>query len=345
MRVLLIALDSVGIDPFGHDRAESIYSQSRFLFPSNRGELLRLPDSPVPGVLVETTVASEEHRGAIECAITYTSIFSGRSAIERHGLMLGLGLKETALQEMVREHNLFCRFANPCLANAIFPFHFPFLGTSFVQDRLPVLEREAAEAALTLDGQPVRLRGSGKHGFAELFTLAEINQNIFVYAALDAGVPLFTWNDVRLGRALTGTMTNELEDRFNWGERGEAPLPTRTPTQAAHVLAALSSSHDFTFYKYQLADLISHTGRVDLAREAFDTIERFIEAILHSIDPTETSVVVTSDHGHLEQVAYSHGHPKGRVPTWYFGPDAEQAAPRLRRPEGIFHVIAEHSTR
>jgi hypothetical protein len=53
-------------------------------------------------------------------------------------------------------------------------------------------------------------------------------------------------------------------------------------------------------------------------------------------------VVVTSDHGHLEQVASSHGHPKSRVPTWYFGPDAEARADRMRRPEGIFHVLAEH---
>jgi hypothetical protein len=43
-------------------------------------------------------------------------------------------------------------------------------------------------------------------------------------------------------------------------------------------------------------------------------------------------------------VAYSHGHPKSRVPTWYFGPDAESRAARLRRPEGIFHVVAEHGT-
>jgi hypothetical protein len=59
------------------------------------------------------------------------------------------------------------------------------------------------------------------------------------------------------------------------------------------------------------------------------------------MDPRETVLIVTSDHGHLEQVAFSHGHPKSRVPTWYFGENAESQADRMRRPEGIFQVVAD----
>src|SRR6478752_4314631 len=137
-RVILIALDSVGIDPLGSDRLESVYFESRFLFPRQAGaDPLPLPDAPVPGALVETAVAGPEHPGAIECAITYTSIFSGQSALDRHGLMRGLGLDEQTLTGMVGKDNLFRRFAHPCLANAIFPAHLQFLGSSFVQDLLP----------------------------------------------------------------------------------------------------------------------------------------------------------------------------------------------------------------
>lgn len=340
-RVILIALDSVGIDPLGHDRPESVYANSRFLFPPGSGADPRpLPDAPVPGALVETVVAGPDDRGAVECAITYTSIFSGHSALDRHGLMRGLGMNERELTGMVRADNLFRRFDRPCLANALFPAHLPFLGTSFVEDLLPAFDRPAVEAAVRLDGRAVRLKGADKHGFAELFTLGEINQNIFVYAAREAGARLRTWDDVRDGRALTGTMTHELEARFDWSGLGLEPLPPRSPAEAAGVLTALAAEHDFTFYKYQLADLVSHTGRVELARRVFETIEAFVEGVLTGIDPTESAVIVTSDHGHLEQVAYSHGHPKSRVPTWYFGPDAEARADRMRRPEGVFHVVA-----
>jgi hypothetical protein len=342
-RVILIALDSVGIDPLGHNRPDSVYANSRFLFPRRieAGPVL-LSTSPIPGALVETVVADSDQPGAIECAITYTSIFSGRSALERHGLMNGLGLDEQTLKAMVCDDNLFRRFAKPCLANSLFPVHLPFLGSSFVQDLISAYDRKAVEAVVHFDGRPVRLRGPNKHGFAELFTLGEINQNIFVYAAREAGVPLRGWDDARGGRALTGTMTHELEARFNWDALGLTALPYREPREAAAVLVALASQHDFTFYKYQLTDLVSHTGRVDLARAVFGVIETFVEVVLGAIDPQKTVVIITSDHGHLEQVAFSHGHPKSRVPTWYFGPDAEIHADRMRRPEEIFHVVAEH---
>jgi hypothetical protein len=234
--VLLIALDSVGIDPLGHNRPESVYSESRFLFPKGRtGDPLPILDAPLPGALVETVVARDDAPGAIECAITYTSMFSGQSALERHGLMNGLGMNETMLKDLVRSDNLFRRFANPCLANAIFPAHLSFLGTSFVQQLLPAFDRPTIEVKLQMDGQPIRLKGPSKSGFAELFTLGEINQNIFVYAAQEAGVPLRTWDDVRTGQALTGTLTHELEARFNWDALGIAPLPNRSPERTEPV--------------------------------------------------------------------------------------------------------------
>jgi hypothetical protein len=165
-------------------------------------------------------VARDDAPGAIECAITYTSLFSGQSALERHGLMNGLGMNEQTLKEMVRHDNLYRRFHNPCLANAIFRVHFAFLGTSYVQDLVPAFDRKSIEAVLHFDCRPLRLKGPGKYGFAKLFTLGEINQNIFVYAAREAGLSVRTWADVRQGQALTGTLTHELEARFNWHSLG-----------------------------------------------------------------------------------------------------------------------------
>jgi hypothetical protein len=343
-RAVLLALDSVGIDPLGHNRPESVYAHSRFLFPrERRGDPLPITDAPLPGALVETDVIAGHERGAIECAITYTSIFSGKSAVQRHGLMRGLGLNEALLRELVAQDNLFRHFAKPCLANAIFPAYLSFLGSSHVEDLVPRFERKAVEAGLQFRGRPVAFKGDAKNGFAELFTLAEINQNIFVHAARQAGVRLRTWDDVRRGEALTSSMTHELENDFNCGFFGQAPLPRRTPDEAAAILVALARAHDFTFYKYQIPDLVSHTGKVELAREVFDIVEQFVEAVLREIDPAETVVIITSDHGHLEQVGASHAHPKTKVPTWYFGPDAERTAERLRRPEGIFQVLVKNA--
>src|SRR5262249_50526420 len=149
----------------------------------------------------------------------------------------------------------FRHFKNPCLANAIFPAHLAFFGSSYVEDLVPPIERKAVEEGLTYRGQPVRVKGPEKNGFAELFTVAEINQNIFVHAARQADVPLRTWNDVRKGKALTASMTHDLEADFGSSFFGQEPLPRYTPMEAAGVIVRLAQEHDFTFYKYQVTDL------------------------------------------------------------------------------------------
>ena len=339
---ILVALDSVGIDPRGHDHPESVYRESRFQFPrGQRSSALALPDAPVEGALVETDVTGEDQRGAIECAITYTSIFTGRSALERHGLMQGLGLKGPLLESLVAESNLFAAIPGSCLANAIFPAHVAPFGTSYAQDLVPCVTRDQVEQGLRFRGEPVKLGGKGKNGFAELFTLCEINQNIFVHAARKAGVRLPRWEDVRQGRALTSSLTHELEADFDLSFFGEAPLPRRTPKEGARILSKLSAEHPFVFYKFQMPDLVSHTARVELAREVFATIEVFLGALLDAIDIERTLVVVTSDHGHLEQVGFTHGHPKTKVPTWVFATGALEVASKLARPERIFDLIVE----
>lgn len=341
---ILIALDSVGLDPRGHDHPDSVYRDSRFLFPKGaKGDLLALPNAPVEGALVATDVTGPNTTGAIECAITYTSIFTGRSALDRHGLMKGLGLKGSLLEALVAESNLLALVPNSLVANALFPAHLPFFGSSYAQDLVPTVTREAVESGLRFKGEPVRLGGKEKHGLAEIFTLAEINQNIFIHAARRAGLPLARLDDVRRGRALTSSLTHELEADFDLGFFGEAPLPERSPEDGARILATLGREHGLVFYKFQMPDLVSHTARVELARGVFATIERFLGALLEAVDPDETLVVVTSDHGHLEQVGFTHGHPKSKVPTWVFGAGALEAAAKLTRPENIFDLIVENT--
>jgi len=339
-RGILIAIDSMGIDPLGHRRPESVYAQSRFLFPQRTtGDLLDLPDAPVEGALVETDVAGENARGAIECAITYTSIFSGKSALQQHGLLQGLGFKDAVLEGLIAQGNLFSLFAKPSLLNAVFPFHPEPLGASYVEDLLPRVSRAEMEANVRFRNEPLRLTGPGKHGFAELFTLAEINQNIFVYAARQAGVRLRTVADVVAGYSLTSSMTNELETDFQFPAHFPR-LPKRTPEEAAQILLRVADESDFVFYKYQLPDLISHTGQLAMARTVFDHTERFVGRVLTGIS-RDTFVLVTSDHGHLEQMEFHRGHPKSKVPTWCFGPGARTHAEKLRRPEAIFHFFRE----
>jgi hypothetical protein len=349
-RAILIALDSVGVDPLGHDRPGSVYAESAFLFPRGRsGTPLELPRAPIEGALVETDVTGGRTSGSIECAITYTTLMSGQDALAAHGLVQGLGSRDRLLEGLIEQANLFARFDRPALANAIFPAHLPCFRGGYVEDLAPTFERAAIEASVRYRGAPVVLGGKGKHGFAELYTLYEVNHNVFVHAARRASVRLRTWDDVRAGEALTGSLTHELEAELDLrlfcppGARGHEdgrPLAPRSADEAAQVIARLSAAHDLVFYKVQLADLVSHTGRLDLARDCFLLLERFIGAVLARVDAQDTLVVVTSDHGHLEQTTFAHGHPRSMVPTWVFAPGARDLAGACTTPVGIHRLVA-----
>lgn len=74
-----------------------------------------------------------------------------------------------------------------------------------------------------------------------------------------------------------------------------------------------------------------------------DSVERFLATLLVAL-PAECSVLVTSDHGHLEQVSTQGGRPKSPVPTWVSGADALASARTLTRPEAIFEFVRRAST-
>src|SRR5260370_5861969 len=124
-----------------------------------------------------------------------------------------------------------------------------------------------------------------------------MTQNICVCAARRAGVRPRAWEGAGGNEALTASMTHKLEADFDFF--GHEPLPLHTPQEAAAILVRLAQQHDFTFYKYQIPDLVSHTGQVELARQVFEVIQDFVEAILRKIRPAATILVITSDHGHL----------------------------------------------
>src|SRR5207245_10827796 len=114
--------DCDGTAPCGPDRHECVYSDRRLLLPrGKRGEVLELSNAPLNGALVETDVTAGRERGGIECPLTYTSIFTGQSAVRRHGLVQSLGLKDQLLETMVAEHNLVSLFGDARLAQALLP--------------------------------------------------------------------------------------------------------------------------------------------------------------------------------------------------------------------------------
>lgn len=152
-----------------------------------------------------------------------------------------------------------------------------------------------------------------------------------------AGLPFRTVADLKADRAVYQDFSNKFLI-----ERGEN-VAIRTPKQAAAVLARLVSENRFTLYEYFITDKIGHAQDVDAARITLQALARFIRELLTSVDLDLTSVILTSDHGNIEDLS-SRNHTLNQVPTIVWGAHREQIASRIRSLADITPAIVSTLT-
>ena len=66
--------------------------------------------------------------------------------------------------------------------------------------------------------------------------------------------------------------------------------------------AMRKGTHDFTLCNYANADMVGHTGVLPAVIAAVETVDRSLERVLAVADATDTSVLVTADHGNCEMM-------------------------------------------
>ncbi|HEX8721705.1 MAG TPA: hypothetical protein VF736_13805 [Pyrinomonadaceae bacterium] len=152
-----------------------------------------------------------------------------------------------------------------------------------------------------------------------------------------AGLPFRTAADVRAGRAVYHDFTNRALRALG----DDAPL--RTPEEAAQVLASLAAEHRFTLYEHFIADRAGHERDEPFALSVLTELARFVRAVLARVDLARTSVVLTSDHGNVEDLS-TRNHTLSFVPTLAWGPARETFARRVRDLADITPLIVETLT-
>ena len=158
-------------------------------------------------------------------------------------------------------------------------------------------------------------------------------------AAVEAGGLEFrTVEDLRNNRAVYQDFTNQF--LIDQGEK----LDSRTPVQAAEVLASLVAENRFTLYEYFITDKIGHQQDFTAARIVLKSLAAFIRVVLTKIDLNRTSVILTSDHGNIEDLS-SRNHTLNDVPTIVWGANRERIANRIRNLADITPAIVESLTK
>ena len=105
-------------------------------------------------------------------------------------------------------------------------------------------------------------------------------------------------------------------------------VPYLLPEAAGAALARISETLDFTLFEFFQTDKAGHARDEGKAVYELVKLERFLRALLQELDPDRATVVVTSDHGNLEDLS-TKTHTHNPVPTLVFGHRAAAIAPRL----------------
>lgn len=149
-----------------------------------------------------------------------------------------------------------------------------------------------------------------------------------------AALPFRTIDDLRANRAVYQDYTNAvlLERGIN--------VQVRTAEEAASVLSGIVSENRFTLYEYFITDKIGHLQDFAQARIVLGQLAQLIRALLTRLDLRTTTVLLTSDHGNIEDLS-SRNHTINAVPTIIWGANRQQIATRVRTLADITPVIVD----
>lgn len=108
--------------------------------------------------------------------------------------------------------------------------------------------------------------------------------------------------------------------RFTLQEQG-SEVPLVTPAQAAEHLVQLALGYNFTLFEFFLSDLAGHSTSYEQACGVLRPLDHFLEALVKLTSTTDLLLVITSDHGNIEDMG-TRGHTRNPVPLIALGPQA-----------------------
>jgi len=151
-------------------------------------------------------------------------------------------------------------------------------------------------------------------------------------ANLAAELPFFTLEDVVQGRSL-------YQDFTNWDliQRG-FEMPIYSPQEAGEILAQESEKYDLCLYEYFKTDAAGHSQEFDRAVEEIQKYEAFLKAFLERVDRERTLIIVSSDHGNVEDLSVK-THTRNPAMTLVWGKGARKLKEKLQSIVDIAPLI------
>lgn len=147
-----------------------------------------------------------------------------------------------------------------------------------------------------------------------------------------AGLKFFSIEDVAAYRAIYHDFTNSdlVQKDFK--------LEPFSPQMAGEILAQSSAQYDFCLYEYFKTDSAGHAQNIDEAVKLLKHLEIFVISMLKRVDLNNTLVIITSDHGNIEDLSVK-THTMNPVQLIVWGISAEKFVSEVNSIRDISNVL------
>ncbi|MGE5224132.1 MAG: alkaline phosphatase family protein [Omnitrophica WOR_2 bacterium] len=129
-----------------------------------------------------------------------------------------------------------------------------------------------------------------------------------------AGLGLKNRLDYYAGQAISADFTGQ-----GWREQlGFADAPVLEYRQAGQRMAELARSCDFSFFEFWISDYAGHHQDMEQARHILQSFDQVLGGLIEAWDDRDGLVLITSDHGNLEDLS-TRRHTPNPVPALLIG--------------------------
>ncbi len=161
---------------------------------------------------------------------------------------------------------------------------------------------------------------------------------------LATGNSLKTIDDLKNRKGLFMDITHELFQEFakSFLPESDELLQLRDPYEMGKLAVEISREYDLAVYEYFLTDKVGHAMDWEMASKVIHNVEEFLNGILDEMDETKEQLIITSDHGNLEDLS-TKVHTRNPVPTFLYGNLTEQLKDQIQElcdiPKAIYKAV------
>lgn len=177
-----------------------------------------------------------------------------------------------------------------------------------------IIQQHSVFSQLVQRGRTAALLNAYPQRYFDVIQSKRRSYSAIPLAVTTAGLPLKTLDDLRAGQAFSADFTGA-----GWHtELGYTDTPVYGPREAGQHIARVARNYDFAFFEHWPSDYIGHRGDLTEARQHLELLDAVLAGMLEAWDDEAGLIVVTSDHGNLEDVSHPH-HTLNPVPTFVIG--------------------------